>query len=99
MVDVEYSLEPNLSVEEFVDVLRRSTLVGAKLEGADLTGAYLVGADLTGASIEAAASLLDARLSGAIGLTPEQLARCEERGARLDNPERVPDWATLLMTT
>lgn len=26
MVDVEYSLEPNLAVEEFVDVLRRSTL-------------------------------------------------------------------------
>ena len=26
MVDIEYSLEPNLSVEEFVDVLRRSTL-------------------------------------------------------------------------
>ena len=26
MLDIEYSLEPDLTVEEFVDVLRRSTL-------------------------------------------------------------------------
>jgi uncharacterized protein YjbI with pentapeptide repeats len=80
-------------------ILRRTKLAGAQLQGADLTGADLVGADLAGSTIEEAGSLLDARLARSTGLTAEQLARCEERGARLDDPERVPDWAALRATT
>ena len=47
MLDIEYSLEPDLRVEEFVDVLRRSTLAERRpVDDAQTMGKMLAHADI-----------------------------------------------------
>jgi predicted N-acetyltransferase YhbS len=47
MLDIQYSLEPNLAVEEFVDVLRRSTLAERRpVHDSQTMGGMLAHADI-----------------------------------------------------
>jgi uncharacterized protein YjbI with pentapeptide repeats len=57
------------------------------LHGADLSGADLSGADLSGADLRSAA------LSGAIGVTAQQLGMCKAlAGATMPNGQKYEDW-------
>jgi hypothetical protein len=69
--------------------LERADLSGADLSGADLSQANLSqanlsGADLSGANLEDALSLKDTNLRRVKGLTKEQLAACQAKGAIID---------------
>jgi uncharacterized protein YjbI with pentapeptide repeats len=68
--------------------LEGANLHEAQLEGADLEGANLREAQLKGANPEAAVSLKDTKMYGAIGLTPEQREKCIEKGAIFDDVQQ-----------
>jgi hypothetical protein len=61
--------------------------VDADFTGADLAGASLADADLSGSTIEQAATLEEADLTGVAGLTPDQIRRCRDLGAVLGDPD------------
>jgi cell division protein FtsB len=68
-------------------------LSGANLEGAVLTGAHLRNVDLTGADLTNAV-LEDTNLSGARGVTDEQLEQqaLSLEGATMPNGQKYEDW-------
>lgn len=81
-----YLVEANLQAADCgYTVLTNADLRDAQLEETHLSGADLTGADLKGAHPEKAASLNNAKLNGVKGLTPDQLAACAARGAKIDD--------------
>lgn len=88
-----FLLEANLTRATFINAnLTRTFLAEANLKRADfddaiLTKTILKRANLKGANPEKAASLEGALMFGVKGLTPEQIAKCKEKGADFDSQE------------